>query len=192
MHFSLQCKNAVNQFSHAVDEIFANRHCQTNGNEGLGANIGMHFNIFHLVFTVCRYAHLTKETEIHTGADAQHTTYSERTPTAFQVFIYIQLEMSFYSSCNLSLWLLIQMCVCVPKCELSFLLLIWCFTAIWCVRAGISLCLCESVVMCLGYQVCESRQPPVLAGHHTESSFDGSATSSSFLCSIFSFDSQTQ
>lgn len=83
----------------------------------------------HLAFTMCRYTHLFKETEIHTGADAQLPTCSERTPTALQVLIYIQLEMSIYSSFNLSLSILIPMCLCVSKCDLSFLCLIWCFTA---------------------------------------------------------------
>lgn len=151
-----------------------------------GQTLGCILTFSHLAFTVCRYTHLFKETEIHTGADAQHTTYSEGTPTELQVLIYIQLEMSIYSSCNLCLWLLIPVCACVPKCESSFLCLIWCFARYLMWRVGISLGLCERVVMCLGYQVCESRQPPVLAGHHTESSFDGSAASSSFLCSIFS------
>lgn len=75
----------------------------------------------------------------------------------------------------------------VPKCELSFLCPILCVTTIWCAGVSISLCLFDSVVMCSGYQVCESRQHPALASHHTESSFDGSAASSSLLCCVFFF-----
>lgn len=184
-----------------MEESFAKRYWQTNGNWGLEANTGMHFNFFSSsfhrvqIYTLVqrdRKTHLFRGRGIHTGAHAQHTTRSKRTQTMLQVLIYIQWKCLFILAV-ISLWLLIPMCLCVPKCELSFSCLIWCFNAIWCVRAEIFLCLCESVVMCLGYQVWESRQPPVLAGHRKESSYDGSASSSSFLCSIFfQFDSQTQ
>lgn len=43
---SLHSNNVINQFSHAVKENFANRHWQTNGNQGLAANTEMNFNFF--------------------------------------------------------------------------------------------------------------------------------------------------
>lgn len=173
-----------------MEEGLANRHWQTNGNRGLGANIGMHFNFFSSSFHSVRiYTLVQRSRNTHR---CSHTTYSDHTLTELQVLIYIQLEMSIYSSRNLPLIINTNVCRCAQAWIVLFVSDFWCFVAILCVRAGISLCLCQSVVMRLGYQVCASRQPPLLASHHTERSFDGSAASSSFFCSIFSFDSQTQ
>lgn len=158
--------------------------------EVLGQTSGCILTFSHLAFTVCGYTHLFKEAEIHTGAHTQHIQTAH-----WQSFKYSSIFnwKCLFILAVISLWLLIPMCVGVREAWIVlFVWDFWCFVAILCVRAGISLCLCQSVVMRLGYQVCASRQPPLLASHHTECSFDGSAASSSFFCSIFSFDSQTQ
>lgn len=155
-----------------------------------GQTSGCILTFSHLAFTVCGYTHLFKEVEIHTGAHTQHIQTAH-----WQSFKYSSIfnwKMSIYWSRNLPLIINTNVCRCAQAWIVFFVSDFWCFVAILCVRAGVSLCLCQSVVMHLGYQVCESRQPPLLASHHTERSFDGSAASSSFFGSIFSFDSQTQ
>lgn len=190
MCFVLRCNNAVNQFSHAVEESFTNGHWQANGNQCLGANIGTRFNFFSSSLRrVQIYTLVQRKRNTHTGADAEHTTYSERAPTVLQVLIYIQLEMSIYSSCNLRLWLLIPMCVCVcPSVSCPFS--VSDFAAIWYVR--VSLCLCERVVMCLGYQVCQTATTSAGRPPHTGSIWWLSSPLIPSLLHIFSFDSQTQ
>lgn len=76
VRYSLQCKNRLNQFNLTVEESTANRHWQTNGNQGLNANIGMHFNFFSYSFhCVHIYTHLyvcskkQKNTLTHTTHD---------------------------------------------------------------------------------------------------------------------------
>ena len=151
-----------------------------------GQTLGCILTFSHLAFTMCRYTHLFKERQIHTQVLTQNTTFSERTPTALQVLIYIQLEMSIYSSCNLRLWLLIPVFACVcPSVNCPFS--VSDFAAIWYVRA--SLCPCERVVMCLGYQVCQTAT--IRATTHGEHLM---AQQPAHPCSApyFSFDSQTQ
>lgn len=66
-----------------------------------------------------------------------HNIFRARTNRASSAHLY-SIEMYFYSSRNLSLWLIKAMCLCVSKCELSLLCLIWNFTDIWCVSWNVS------------------------------------------------------
>lgn len=103
-----------------MEESFAKRYWQTNGNWGLEANTGMHFNFFSSsfhrvqIYTLVqrdRKTHLFRGRGIHTGAHAQHTTHSKRTQKMLQVLIYIQWKCLFILAV-ISLWLLIPMCLC--------------------------------------------------------------------------------
>lgn len=75
----------------------------------------------HLAFTVCRYTLVQRNRNTQSCIHTHHIKHIHRArQQSFKYFIYIQFKASIYSTCNLSLWLLIPMCVCVPKCELSF------------------------------------------------------------------------
>lgn len=80
--FSPWCNTAVNQFSHAVEESFANRH-RLMEIKVLGQTLRCILTFVHLLFTVCRHTHLLtqKSTQMLTH---KHTTYSERTQQRFK------------------------------------------------------------------------------------------------------------
>lgn len=54
----------------------------------LGQTSGCILTFSHVVLTVCRYARLFKEAEIHTGADAQNTTFRAHTNSASGTRLY--------------------------------------------------------------------------------------------------------
>lgn len=103
--------NAVNQSRHAVEESW-----QANGNQRLGPNIEMHLNFFPSSFSRVRsHTPVRTNTNPHSRWRTRHNIF--RAHTELQVLIYIQLEMSIYSSCNLSILLLIPTCVYVRRFE---------------------------------------------------------------------------
>lgn len=168
----LWCNSIINQFSHAVEESFANLLWQINGNQDLASNTGMNFTRFWLsincmgVFAAthrCVSAQTTAQLRAYTQVRICRT---KRTSTEPCGLIYIQIKMSIFFNLKPRWWLLIPVYCARSK---SFCLrLIWCFVAIWCVSAWMCFLMCECVVMCLGYQVWNGRQSPVLACRHTQ------------------------
>ena len=127
---------------------------------------------------------------LHRRWRTTHNIFRACTYRASSTHLY-SIEMYFYSSRNLSLWLIKAMCLCVSKCELS-LCLIWSFTDIWCVSWNVSV-----PVWACGYVfgLPSLWETTIRAGrpqHREQLWWLSSQLISSLLCSIFSFDRQTQ